>query len=411
MHYENGYCGDIMVETIQKKIIEERVLVETENDHTIYDYLVEHPAEFISIVSVIVAIIAFSINATIFNQVRRYLEYWGFNAANISIDNANQIYLLIFSILYFLVSAYAQQFLRDTYSVFLKYDSLSYSSQYLNRRYVLLSWKIKLVSLCDKIQLYFYGLKCKNEYNERIVELMGEIDANIRDADSKILFAKELRKKLREIRIIQLKAVIPSLVAVFVVMYLVMSLYCSFSLKSTKYLWLISLVYTVGLILITFTLMYIPKVYRIRRKLKIAIKEGREGIENYVAEVVGSVVEDYPIFKIITPNPKKMFSNQNIIALLMWVLFALVYIFFLFSFNIGDTTVKQHEFSLVTLDEERYCVIYVTDSTYYMNQVFVEHDAITVDTRKHRVLNAEDLVYETMCFEDVTVLPSKEGGK
>ena len=107
----------------------------------------------------------------------------------------------------------------------------------------------------------------------------------------------------------------------------------------------------------------------------------------------------------------ELFTNRRIVVAILAMAFSLLYVFLFIPSNIDDITTKKSEFSVVNIDEQEYAIIYTSGNTYYLDmaEVNLEHNVISIDTSKQRIIVSNDMSYEVAKFKSVVKIPADGG--
>ena len=110
--------------------IEEKEVSNEKDEHSLYNYLKEHPGVMVSIVSALMVVITFVINLAIYIRTSRYLEYWGVNTLNIDFNNTNLMYVFAGAGIYYMLNMFTQPFFMNSYEKYIKDMQFNYYEKY-----------------------------------------------------------------------------------------------------------------------------------------------------------------------------------------------------------------------------------------------------------------------------------------
>lgn len=95
-----------------------------ENQYKILNYFKEHTGLLVTCVSASVAIMSFLLNFAVGRLSYAYLEYWNIASIHAIINNQNELYLVICSLLYMLILTLIHGLLSGTSEAFRHYNKL-----------------------------------------------------------------------------------------------------------------------------------------------------------------------------------------------------------------------------------------------------------------------------------------------
>ena len=377
--------------------------------NSILEYLKEHPGVAATIVSALVAIVAFVLNATMYYKTCRYLMYWGYSPSNVSIANANQIYVLVVTFVYFIANVGVQQFLTDTYNYHNQFSNEVHCLKQLHKDNVRRCRKCKYRHLIHKITFFFTLLFIKlfkRKTDPELIDLMKQANAK---QDKDIALAEQdeqkTQKMIQSIRWNCFKELFPSLLIAFIVSFIFASILNAFFLTNTRYVVLANLVTTGLIVFLPYLGLYFTKIIPLHRKVKKAIKVSHDEVQNILHRLMEERSHQSPLKKILRSNINEILSNHNLFIMALFMIMALLYVFFAFSYNTGSITHNQHSFSITTIEDQEYAIIYTNNNTYYLNEILSDEDSISIYTAKQRIITTDDISYEIIECNNVTRYP------
>lgn len=261
----------------------EALLGEATDGSSIYHYMKEHPGFFTALMSALVAVIAFVLNAAEYRRISGYLKCWGLNAGIMQIDAGNHIYILAFAFVFIIALAGVILFLNQTFNVFQKQENvllyLRIADRYLRHKML----KIRLDNLRLQLSIWFYSKKDADV--NRIAELKRRMhEQNLRLDELK----EEVKSRQKTIGMLKRKNVIRLVPSLFITCGLLLLL---LGLTSVTDELKVSVRYP-NLVLCIFVLILIGLMYyvarfensaerkRIKKMLKTRIKVRTQRLKN-----------------------------------------------------------------------------------------------------------------------------------
>lgn len=377
--------------------------------NSILEYTKEHPGVAATIASALVAIVAFVLNATMYYKTCRYLIYWGYSPSNVSIANANQIYVLVVTFVYFIANVGIQQFLTDTYNYHNQFTNSVHCLKQLHKDNVRRCRKCKQRHVVHKITFFFTLLFIKlfkRKTDPELIDLMKQANTQ---QDKDIALAEQderkTQKMIQSIRWDCFKELFPSLLIAFIVSFIFVSILNAFFLTNTQYVLWVNLVSTGLIVFLPYLGLYFTKIIPLHRKVKKAIKVSHDEVQNLLHGLMEERSHQSPLKKILRSNINEVLSNHNLFIVTLFMIMALLYVFFAFSYNTGSITYNQHSFSITTIEDQEYAIIYTNNNTYYLDEILTDEESISIYTTKQRIITAEDISYEIIEYNNVTRYP------
>ena len=400
-------------ENVQKKLDTEEIaqvsVTETIDGSSIYHYMKEHPGFFAALVSALVAIVAFVLNAAVYRRISAYLSYWGFNAESVQIKTENHIYILALSFVLIMALAGVTLFLNLTLNVFQKQENVLFYLKAANKyvRYEVLKLRFKSWGLRF---LAWYCCK-KDADGKRVAKLQQDLqEQNVRLVELKER-TKTRRKTIRKLRSANLIRLLPSLLIAYGLMLLLLQMTgITNDLKAiVRYPQLALCLFVAILVsLMYFVVRFESRVERKRIKKMLSNNDESEAIK--IEEYAEQNGKSYPAERIFKSKAEELFSNKAITFVVLFIIACIVYAFFAFSTVAEETTLSKKAFSVVDVDGQQYVITYACENTYYLNEIEINtaQNKIDIFIKKQRIIVSDDLVYEILAFSSVEVNPRAE---
>ena len=390
----------------------EALLAGQTDEPSIYHYMKEHPGFFAALVSALVAIIAFVLNAAEYRRISSYLRYWGFNAENIQIEVGNHIYILALVFVFIIALAGVALFLNQALTVFQNQENVLFYLRVADKNLSREIFKIRFGNLCLRFLIWFYNKKGADA--NRVAELNGQRLAQNARLDALKEQTKSRQKTIRLLRTTNLIRLLPSLLIAYGLILLFLDLAGITDVLKT------SIRYpTLGLCIFVMILMGI--IYCVvrfetrteRRNIKKMLKSDDKGAAAKIEKLAEENRKRYPTEWIFKSKAEELFNNKTIILAAVLVVMCLAYAFAVFSDPSEDTTVAKNTFSVIDVDGQTYTIIYNSDTIYYLNEVEIDVDQniIKVYTKKQRVIASDDMVYDIVEFNSAEVDPPIAGNE
>ena len=405
-------CEEKVQENQDTEQNKEALLAEPTDRSSIYHYMKEHPGFFTALMSALVAVIAFVLNAAEYRRISSYLGYWGFNAENIQIDAGNHIYILALVFVFIIALSGVVLFLNQTFTVFQKQENvlLYLKISEKNLSYEIL--KVRFGNLCWRCLIWFYR-KRGADVNQ-VAELDGQRLAQNARLDALKERIKSRQKTIRLLRTTNFIRLVPSLLIAYGLLLLLLNLAGNTDALKT------SIRYpTLGLcffVLILMEIMYCVVRFETRserRDIKKKLKNDEEGAAAKIEKLAEENKKRYPVEWIFKSKAEELFNNKTIILAVVLVVVCLAYAFAIFSDASEAETVAKKTFSVLDVDGQTYVITYNSDTTYYLNKAEIGRDrnSIRIYTQKQRIVVSDDMVYDIVEFNSVEVDPHIAGNE
>lgn len=386
--------------------------VEVADDASIYHYMKEHPGFLAAVISAIIAVIAFVLNAAEYRRISSYLNYWGFNVENIQIETGSHIYVLVLTFVFIIALAGVALFLNQSLTVFQKQENVLFylrmSDKYLRREIA----KVRF----DNYGIQFWISFCSKKGADR--KKIAELETKLHEQNHRLEDLKERtkssQKTIRSLRKYNLIRLLPSLFITWGLLLLLLGLagFTDDLKASIRYPY-------IGLCIVVVILMGL--MYGVvcfenraeRKRIKQLLKSDDKEAAIHIEELAERNRKCYPAEWIFRSNVEELLKNKTITGIAVFIIVCLAYTFAIFCDPGDTTTISRRTFSVVDVDGQKYVITYNCDTTYYLNEAEIDSDrnSINIYTKKQRVVASDDMVYDIVEFNSVEVDPPIAGNE
>jgi len=372
------------------------------NNYSIYSYFKKHPMVLITCISACVAVISFCLNAIVYIDAYKQLEYWGLSDLNIPITTSNQIYIVFVALLFFIVSTFSQIFMGFTFDAYARHKQFVFHNKYVHKicirllrkakkRTVMTSKKIKNLNVTNPL------LRTENEQNQKELNLnLNEIEGLIK-ANKKA--RSDTRSALKYPHELILKSIFISSICMlpFYIFYIYVYVDINNSLIS-------KLIIIIIISMLNIFISYSPILFKSNRKQKISIRKAVETGEFHkeLQKACKTALKTkYPIEKILKVNILKWFTNKHITDIAIKTTIMLIGMIIGCAIIYIKLPGLQKDFRVCEIDDTAYVVIYKNDNTYYLIESEIVNDSIEINTTKKKIVISNDFVYTDVEFKIV----------
>ena len=366
-----------------------------EEQYKIFEFFKEHTTLLITCVSAITAIISVILHYAVGRMNYAYLKYWDIATLHANTNNQNELYTAVCSLLCCLSLMIIHGLLSGTSDAFRHYNKLLLKTNLLIKDSKSLNRKIrkKLRTLSKKIDSLSPEKNKKPEVEE-IKKKIDEYEADIHEIQKSTQFLIGAKRQFRG----------------KIFWEFVVAITFSLLLGSLSFI-LLGSVATIkdGLppvriilsviafdLLIYFLPAYLATWYSHQKSKK------EENNETLMA-LLASEFPEFPIDKFVINGIKPMLSDKSLKAGLTKFIIIIISLLFTMS-AMGTITAKEKStFPLYTDGTTLYAIVYFKGTTVFLEKASCQGDQITIDTSKQRILTTDDLSYNNVSFENVTV--------
>ena len=133
-----------------------------------------------------------------------------------------------------------------------------------------------------------------------------------------------------------------------------------------------------------------------------------ENVVTKINELLDSEIPEFPFQKMITKGIKSIFSDKMLKFATGQIIVGTVILLFTMSLT-GTTSAKlQRRFPIYSDGATSYAIVYISDSTVFMEEAIEENGTLIIDTTKQRIVTSNDLSYDMVVFDDVLVIKNED---
>lgn len=370
------------------------------NQYKIFDYFKDHTGLLVTCVSALVAIMSFVLRFAVSRMNYAYLEYWDIASLHANTDNQNELYMVVCSMLYTLSIALIHGLLSRTSDTFRYYNKLlstmhqaTKESKKLVRR---LQRKIRVLSRDFKRLPYAAKRDPAAKEIQKKIEEYKEISEK---GTNSIQALKEPRGKLR-------KRVAFRIAGTIILSYLIGTLFLALANTTGTLVESIRSSLIVAASIGSASLIYFLPAYLATRCSRKQYQS--ENVIEKIEELISSEIPDFPFEKIKRNGIKSMLSDKMLKAA-GWLIIA-VTVAMLFTMSVTGTVSakQQRRFPIYTDGSTSYAIVYISDSAVFMEEATEKDGTLIIDTTKQRIVTSEDISYDMVVFDDVSVFKNDD---
>lgn len=370
------------------------------NQYKIFDYFKDHTGLLVTCVSALVAIMSFIFHFAVSRMNYAYLEYWDIASLHANTDNQNELYMVVCSMLYTLSIALIHGLLSRTSDTFRYYNKLLSTmhqaikeSKKLVRR---LQRKIRALSRDFKRLPYAAKRDPTAQEIRKKIEEYKEISEK---GTNSIQALKEPRRKLR-------KRVGFRIAGTIILSYLIGTLFLALAnttgtlVESIRSSWIV--VASIG----SASLIYFLPAYLATRCSRKQYQS--ENVIEKIEELISSEIPDFPFEKIKRNGIKPMLSDKMLKSA-GWLIIAITVVMLFTMSMTGTMSAKQQRrFPIYTDGSTSYAIVYISDSAVFIEEAIEKDGTLIIDTTKQRIVTSEDISYDMVVFDDVSVIKNDD---
>lgn len=391
---------DTTIEEVQERTNASPQDAPEKNQYKIFDYFKDHTGLLVTCVSALVAIMSFIFHFAVGRMNYAYLEYWDIASLHANTDNQNELYMVVCSMLYTLSIALIHGLLSRTSDTFRFYNKL------LSTMHQAIKESKKLVRrLQRKIRVMSRDFK-RLPYAAKRDPAAKEIQKKIKEykeisekGTNSIQALKEPRGKLR-------RRVAFRIAGTIILSYLIGTLFLALAnttgtlVESIRASWIVAA--SIG----SASLIYFVPAYLATRCSRKQYQS--ENVIEKIEELISSEIPDFPFEKIVRNGIKSMLSDKMLKAA-GWLIIA-VTVVMLFTMSVTGTVSakQQRRFPIYTDGSTSYAIVYISDSAMFMEEATEKDGTLIIDTTKQRIVTSEDISYDMIVFDDVSVIKNDD---
>ena len=367
-----------------------------ENQYKILNYFKEHTGLLVTCVSASVAIMSFLLNFAVGRLNYAYLEYWNIASIHAIINNQNELYLVICSLLYMIILTLIHGLLSGTSEAFRHYNKLlsimnqAIKSLKKSNKQIQKAWKA--------VSKRFECLKPEQKQTTVAKELEKEIESNIVMLRERMTIQRKIKRGMRELRKRAFFQIACAIIFSFFigVLFLVLeetTITIEDSIRSSLVM--------IGIIIFDLVIYFLPAYFSTRCTKKQY--ENEHPLEK-IDELVSVKFRAFPLEKLVKNGIKTMLSDKMLKFAAGQTIVVTVLLLFTISLS-GTASAKQRRSFPIYMDgTTSYAIVYIADSTVIMEEAILEDRTIIIDTTKQRILTTDDISYDIIVFDNVSVI-------
>ena len=380
----------------------------TNNGSKLYEYMRDHPSVLIASISAIIAVISFAVNAVIYLRQYQYLRFWGFDLAQCEYTGTNQIYVFAISVFMFAAVSIVQRYNNETIRVYYNRTTKITVLRNISREFKRQSRKSKRRLKAIKRR----ARKIRPTYARR---MESSLNRDLYDADRQVKETHEsIRKFKRDYHHVKWHTVgilclmlMPSNVFIFLIILLFLAAKDSANYPFKVYL-IISLAYSIVNILVSWVTTY----WMTNSELKAILRKYGNDLENlnelYNGQMKSEAKDEYPIKVWPSYRIKDVFSDANIKqGCMSFILYCALLMIFT-TFSAIQIQTKRAEFQIYDDGDSPYAIIYQSKDKLYLDKVVIQDNTIVIDTTSHRTITTDDISYQDIKFEAVSIIRKEQ---
>ena len=384
---------EIVEVQVEKKVSSSSIL--EEDQYEIFGYFKDRTGFLIACVSAFVAIMSFVVRFAIGRMNYAYLEYWNLPTLYANTNNQNEMHLVVCTLLYILAIMLIHALLSKTSSAYRAYNKLQTTmTQQINRAKKLQRKARKEIRICT-------NLVDKLSPEEKESEATQKVQTDIKKTKEDVIFLQEaiaqerkLRKLVRIWITLNVGGVVLSsfLIGLLFILLIQTTITSEVVVQSSKVVALI--------ILLELMAYFLPAYWSTRCSKK---QYENMDIAKFVEEMNPEKIPSFPIDSVTEKGFKSVFSDKQLkkagaqIAIVTVILLVLMPV-------LGNMSAKlKEDFPIYTDNSGTYAVVYFSGSTVFMEESTCQDCEIVIDTSKQRIVTTDDLSYNMVSFDNVTV--------
>ena len=370
------------------------------NQHSIYDYLREHPTVLIACISGLVAVMSFVFNYAINLYNEAYLHYWNVDVIYAVQGNAGQVYIVLFAFLYCLALLLIHGLMSQTSDAYRHYNRLLSALNCARRDHKMKRKELKK------------GIKQLNNKTKTILLDCEEEDAT-KDSTTK---EAELKSKLDECNNIirELSEAKKGcsrwvwgniLIAVFFAI-LIGTVMAAFPVAGMTWETIKKIAISVSYITFFDMLIYFVPAYFSSRYTKETYKKIDFG--EFAKDMLDYDNHKFPLSDLIRNGAKSVLTNKKLKLALVQVVAVVIFCLHIFSTTGATSAEQKKDFPIISDETGVYAVVYNNGESLILEKAEILEAGITIDITKQKIIPADNVEYEIQVFDSVIVLNSED---
>ena len=367
----------------------------SEEQFKIINYFQEHTGFFVACVSAFVAMMSFVVRLAIGRMNYAYLEYWDIPTLYANIDNQNELHLIVCTLLYILALMLIHALLSKTSSAYRKYNKLLTTAKQQIKHAKKMRRKLRRkVKICSKIIN-----KLKPEEKESEATQKAQRDIKKAKEDNAVI-QKDIQEEQRLCRITR-KWIILNIGTSIILSFLVGLMFALLMKTTIAIKDFVDASKLIACVILFDLLLYFLPAYLATRCTKKQYED--IDITRFVEEMNPKAMPTFPIDSIVEKGYISIFSDKRVKQAIAQIVSVTILILFLVP-ALGTSSAKlKEDFPIYSDESGTYAIIYFSDSTVFMEEATVHDRTILIDTSKQRIITTDDLVYNSVSFDNVVI--------
>ena len=344
-------------------------------DYTIFNYLKNHPASILAILTTAVTILTFFAQVMTYFANRNQLMYWGIDISYTTVTKDTLFFTAITSIIYVIVFTLLFIWFSTT------------SETYIEKKKFYFIYK----TYEKKFNRHIKHLEQINKYNDN----HNWQKQNIEIEEIKETLKKshmEAKRSKKEDRLIFFINIIP-IMLVFSIMTLIYSYMKTRNIRD-------ALIGALMLCLLSILIYWPIFQYPFFKDKKLIKQKMLEYGPNKLFDMA-NIEKEYPIMSFLTKNKRKPISNYFFIAQAALILFVCISLTIFYAFFETPNNYILKDISIANIESCTYAIVYRTQDTYFMEKAEIDDNKLIIDTHEQRIMTVDDISFSVCKFDDI----------
>lgn len=367
-----------------------------DNEYKIFDYFKEHTGLLVTCVSALVAIMSFILHYAVGRMNYAYLAYWDIGLLHANTSNQNELYTVVCSLLYLLSLMLIHSLLSGTSDTFRYYNKLLSTMRLSIKesRKETSKLRSKVQALSNQLE----SLTPEEKQSESAIEAEKGLERAKAIGDEFVGSTKELKSARNTLR----KWVVIQFAVAVAFSYVIGLLFLSLvnttativgNLRSSQAILFI--------ILLDLVIYFLPAYFKSRCAGK---KHENRDTTKRILELINSEAPSFPFDSFIKNGMKSVLSDKNLKLVAWQIIVVTVVLLFMMSASGTSSAKLKRDFPIFEDAHGSYAVVYINESTRFMEEASIKDRRIVIDTTKQRVIDSDDISYAIVTVDEVTVI-------
>lgn len=367
-----------------------------QSNESIYLFFRNHTAFLVACISATVAVMSFVINYSISKYNLAYLDFWGIDPIYAVSNNDNQIYNVLFSFFYCIAIMVIHALLSGTSDSFRHYNKLLSTLNYQQKR---MKNIVRKHRKCKKELIKALKLISPQEdtllKTRKIQKELDEIESELQAIAENRQASKKAKRNYRTWLYLNVGIAIVASYLIGMLFILLMQ-----STITAKVI-LFSFILVSGIISFDLLIYFLPAYCSTKCTKK---RYEREDYLKFADTMLDSQKHTFPIEEIAKNGLRSMVSNNKLKLALGQFLTAMIMLIFLMTYSGMHAAETKTSFPIYSDDSGVYAVVYNNGQSLVLEAATIEHNRITIDTSKQKILSSDNIIYEVLVFDEVETI-------